>query len=207
MKIVLIRPALSLDTQMAAHLVHMSMGRLADFLFSSGGKIKANTVLAKLVMQPRNRFSYQFADIAEVDGKTAGLLLSYPGWTMKHLEIPMGRQLVKIFGAVGFFRFLRKSIPLVFCREAENDEYFINNIAVLPDFQGEGIGSQLMKHAEEKAIAERFQKCSLVVEISNTRARNLYERFGYQVVNTTKFIQLDRLIGCKGFHRMVKELK
>lgn len=199
-----VRPAILMDAQMATHLIHMSMERLADFLFGSNEPIKAKNVLAKLFIQPQNRFSHQFADMSEMNGKAAGLLLSYSGRTMMHLEIPMGRQMVTICGVVGFIQFLRKSLPLIFSSEAEADEYFINTVAVLPGLQGKGIGTHLLKYAEEKAKAEGLRKCSLSVEIGNYRARSLYERLGYQVVNTTKLDRLERLIGYKGFHRMVK---
>ena len=117
---------------MAAHLIHISMEQLADFLFGSNEPKVAKNVLAKLFIQPQNRFSHQFANMAEVNGKTVGILLSYPGRIMKHLEIPMGRQMVTICGVAGFMRFFRKSLPLMFSSEAESDEYFVNTVAVLP---------------------------------------------------------------------------
>jgi ribosomal protein S18 acetylase RimI-like enzyme len=193
-----------MDAHVATQLMHMSMLRLADFLFGSNDPISAKSVLSRLFVQPRNRFSYQFADIAEVNGKAAGLLLSYPGRTMQHLEIPMGGQMVEILGVVGFARFVRRSLPLVFRREAQADEYFINTLAVLPECQEAGIGTHLLIVAEEKAKAASLRKCSLSVETGNYRARSLYERLGYRVVHTTRLNRLERLIGYTGFYRMVK---
>ena len=126
---------------------------------------------------------------------------------MRRLEIHTARQIVIICSMAEFVRFLVKSLPLIFYREYEADEYFINTIAVLPDFQGKGIGTQMLMYAEGKAKAEGLQKCSLSVEIGNRRARHLYERLGYQVVNTTKLTQLAQLTGCTGFHRMVKVIE
>lgn len=123
---------------------------------------------------------------------------------MNYLEIPMARQLVNLWGAAGFVRFLRKSLPLMFRSEAEVDEYFVNTSAILPDFQGKGIGTQLLGNAKAKARAQGLQKCSLCVEIGNHRAGRLYERLGSRVVKTTLLDQLERRIGYKGFQRMVK---
>ena len=197
-----IRPATPMDEQIAVHLIHISMGRFADYQFGSDAK----NVLAQLFILHQNRLSHQFADMAEVNGKIAGLLLSYPGKRMKDLNSTMGRQMVSICGVAGFIRYLRKVLPFIFSSgaEAEADEYLINTLAVLPDFQGKGIGTDLMRYAEEKAEAEGLRKCALAVEIENHRARNLYERLGFQVVRTVKLNRLERLIGISGFHRMVK---
>ena len=106
-----VRPAVPVDAHIAAHLIHSSMESLADFLFGLNSAAKAQNVLAQFFTRPQNRFNYQFADIAESDGNTAGLLLSYSGRTMKHLEIHTGRQLATIYGVRGFIRFLHRSLP------------------------------------------------------------------------------------------------
>ena len=126
---------------------------------------------------------------------------------MKHLEIRMGKQMATIYGVSRFIRFLCRSLSLMFINEAEADEYFINTVAVLPDFQGQGIGTHLLMYAEEKAKAERLRKCALSVEIDNNRARSLYERLGYRVVKTTKLNRLEQRIGYKGFYHMVKVIE
>jgi ribosomal protein S18 acetylase RimI-like enzyme len=204
-----IRPATLLDAQIAVHLIHIAKGRFTDYQFGSDAK----NVLNQLFIRPKNRLSHQFADIAgvngKIDGKIAGLLLSYPGSRLKQVNEFTGRQMVTICGVIGFVRYMRKVLPFIFCSgaEAEADEYFINVVAVMPDFQGKGIGTHLMRYAEEKARAEGLRKCALSVEIENHRARYLYERLGFQVVNTVKLKWLERLIGISGFHRMVKGIE
>lgn len=61
--------------------------------------------------------------------------------------------------------------------------------------------------AKKKAKTEGLRKCALSVEISNTRARNLYERLGYQDVKTSTLNRLEQRIDYKGFHRMVKGIR
>jgi ribosomal protein S18 acetylase RimI-like enzyme len=89
--------------------------------------------------------------------------------------------------------------------ETYRDEYYLANMAVFPDFQGRGIGSGLLAHAESKARDAGLKKCSLIVDTENPSARRLYERFGYQVV-FTKTYPGPAEEAHAGYHRMVKEL-
>jgi ribosomal protein S18 acetylase RimI-like enzyme len=101
---------------------------------------------------------------------------------------------------------VRNALPLSQIVEAGAGEQFINNVAVLPNFQGQGVGSQLLAFVEDKAKTTGLGTSSLCVDIENERARRLYERLGYQVIGTIEFEQLSRSIGYKGFHRMAKVL-
>jgi ribosomal protein S18 acetylase RimI-like enzyme len=197
---IIIRPATVADAQVGMKLIYMTMSRLADYLLGSGDSQKAKATLTRLFSKRQNRFSYQFTDIAEIDGQVAGLALSYPS------GIPMALQLLRISGLVEFIRFVRNALPLSQIAEAGAGEQFINNVAVLPNFQGQGVGSQLLAFVEDRAITTGLGMSSLCVDIDNERARRLYERLGYQVIGTIKFEHLSRSIGYKGFHRMAKGL-
>ena len=205
--VITVRPATSADIQVGIRLIHMTMGRLADFLLGSDKPSKAETVLAKLFVREANRFSYQFVNVAEVSERVVGLLLAYSGREMESLRFPMARQLLVVCGLPGIFRFLRRGLPLMGVREAEAEEYFVNSLAVLPSFQGQGIGTHLLSWGESKAKTLGLGKCSLTVEIGNRQASSLYEHLGYRIVETVEIEQLNQRIGYQGFHRMVKELR
>jgi [ribosomal protein S18]-alanine N-acetyltransferase len=66
------------------------------------------------------------------------------------------------------------------------DEIHINNVAVLPQFRGGGIGSSLLRHvlAEAKQLGAR--RATLEVRASNEAARRLYERLGFYVAATRR---------------------
>jgi ribosomal protein S18 acetylase RimI-like enzyme len=203
---IIIRPATADDAVVGAYLIYMTMSRMADYLLGSGDPEKAKTTLGRLFSQRQNRFSYLFSDIAEVDDQVAGLSLSYPSDVMRSLEIPMAVQLLGMLGLSEFISFVRNALPLSQIKEAGTGEQFINNVAVLPNFQGQGIGSQLLTFVEGKAKTAGLGICSLCVETENVHARRLYERIGYRVIDTIEFEQLSRVIGYKGFHRMAKVL-
>jgi len=201
-----VRPATSADVKTAICLIYLTMGRLADFLFGSDKPLEAENVLAQLFVREANRFSYQFVHVAEMSGRVVGLLLAYSGREIESLRFPMARQLFVVCGLPGMFRFLRRGLPLMGVKEAEAEEYFVNSLAVLPSFQGQGIGTHLLSWGESKARTLGLQKCSLTVEIGNRQASSLYEHLGYRIVATVEIEQLSRRIGYRGFHRMVKEL-
>ena len=201
-----IRSATVEDAAVGAWLAVMALGNLAEVLFGLGRQGKARDVLEKLFAQAHNRFSHQFAYLALQGDQAVGLLLAYPGHLMKELAAPMAGQMLKIYGVLGMGRFLRKALPMIGLKEAEPDEYFINTVAVLPEHQGQGVGTRLLTHADELARAGGLRKCALSVTLENDSARRLYLRRGYRIVATVPTRRPLRRVGCRGFYRMVKTL-
>ncbi|MBK5260856.1 MAG: GNAT family N-acetyltransferase [Thermoanaerobaculia bacterium] len=58
---------------------------------------------------------------------------------------------------------------------------YLQIIAVTPDARGTGIGSDLLTFAEERLFSQ-FKNVFLCVSSFNPRARDLYERRGYQAI-------------------------
>ena len=201
-----VRQADPSDAATAARLIYLTMGSLADYLLGLGDPARALMVLGGLFGRPRNRFSYQFTDLVVAGGDVAGLLTSYPEEEMRRLDLGMGRHLIRILGLSDFLRCARRSLTLANVKEAAAGEYFINSVAVLPEFRRQGIATRLMALAEAKARQHGLDRCSLSVDVDNDTARRLYERLGYQVVDTMHWPRLQRLVGHSGLHRMVKPL-
>ncbi|GCE11009.1 GNAT family N-acetyltransferase [Tengunoibacter tsumagoiensis] len=57
-------------------------------------------------------------------------------------------------------------------------------IAVLPDLLGQGIGTQLLKHLLEEA--SKVYPAVILSVRTNNPARNLYERMGFEMVDTAR---------------------
>jgi ribosomal protein S18 acetylase RimI-like enzyme len=144
--------------------------------------------------------------MAECGDEVVGLILGYSGRTMGRLQLPMAGQMLEVLGVARFMHFLRKALPLRRLKEADGGEYFVNAVAVLPEFQGQGIGSALLEHVEGRAKVTGFRACSLSVEIGNVRACRLYERRGYHVVETHHLREASTAAGRSGVYRMVKAL-
>lgn len=64
---------------------------------------------------------------------------------------------------------------------------WIATVAVLPEYRGRGIGSDLLRACEAQISVERIRLC---VRISNDVAIHLYEHFGYNKVGEwTRYYQ------------------
>ncbi len=59
--------------------------------------------------------------------------------------------------------------------------YYINVIAVYPDYRRQGLGGRLLDLAREHAKARGFSQLSLAVFEENASAVRLYERAGFTV--------------------------
>jgi len=66
------------------------------------------------------------------------------------------------------------------------DEIHINNVAVLPELRGQGIGSALMRRVFDEAHGLGARRATLEVRASNDGARRLYERLGFYVAGTRR---------------------
>jgi len=62
----------------------------------------------------------------------------------------------------------------------ENDHASIANIAVDPNFQGQGIGGALMKFAESKANENSFSELHLATHVLLIENISLYQHLGWE---------------------------
>jgi len=193
-----IRVAVPGDAPFAASLIYLSLGSLADHLFGQR-KEKIEKLLVKLFARNAGRFGYQYAFVAELDDDPVGLLIASRGADINRLNLETIPHLIKVLGFANAVRFVWRAVTLPGGREAEDDEFFISNLGILPSMQGCSLGSQLLEHAEQLARENNLLKCSLIVGWHNTSARRLYERIGYQIVEAVKDEN-------HGYYRMAKAL-
>jgi ribosomal protein S18 acetylase RimI-like enzyme len=58
---------------------------------------------------------------------------------------------------------------------------YLYSLSVMTPFQGQGLGTQLIRTAESELVARGFEWATIAVATENRRARQLYERQGYRV--------------------------
>jgi ribosomal-protein-alanine N-acetyltransferase len=66
------------------------------------------------------------------------------------------------------------------------EELHVNTIGTLPGHEGQGIATSLMEEAWGVAKERGIQRATLEVAVSNTRAQELYFRFGFAPVGVRK---------------------
>ncbi len=195
-----IRPARPDDARIAASLIRLTMGKSADLFADVESGWTSEKLISTLFACSSGRFSYQVGTMIEVDNSAIGLLMSYPASKMIVLDLITGRNLLSILGIRAMIHFTKRMSPMMNVHEVERGEYYISNVSVLPDFQGNGYGTRLLTFAEGQARKSNLKKCSLIVDEHNDGAIRLYQRLGYKIVFSGK------LNGESGYHRMVKEL-
>ena len=115
-------------------------------------------------------YTYKDSRIAEVDGKVVGSLLSYPGDKYKELR----RRSFEVFWP-DYMRIDEESE-----QETGPGEYYLDTIAVLPEYRRRGIGSALLKDGIKRGIAAGFKTITLVVDSDMPHLIKLYESVGFQ---------------------------
>jgi len=178
-----IRPAVNADIPFAAEMIQLSLGGLGDHLFKTNRQISRG-YMEKLIARSAGRFALRFAVISSIADVSKGALFSCPGRILSSLDKEITPHLFRVMGLFPAIGFIRRVLALPGGIEAEDDEYYIANIGVHPSAQGQGIGSSLLNFAEAQARRDGFSKCSLCVAFYNQGALRLYQRHGYEIVET-----------------------
>ena len=114
-------------------------------------------------------YSWKNTRLAEVDGIPAGALLSYPGeWYMKLRD----KTFRKYWPA--FFTVQPESDP-----EADPGEYYLDSLAVHPDYRKQGIGRALLEDGIIKGASLGFKRISIIAETEYPHLVQYYESLGF----------------------------
>lgn len=184
-------------------LNYLAMAEMSHIMLGSDSKAEVVKDLQLLFENKGNRFSHDKSFVATVDGQHAGLVTCMSHQDMKVTTLETVKQLVKMKKSKMFslvFNNFKDLISLMAFKESKSGEYHISLLATMPDYQGMGIASALIKKAENEARFNGFDKISLTVDKDNKNAKKLYEKLGFRVVEDSTFGQLK-------LWRMVKLLR
>ena len=119
------------------------------------------------------------ADIIDIERK------GYEGltpWGYSALETDMLRSNKSLY-----FIVYHKQTPIAFLgSRLENRDIHITNVAVIPDWQMQGIGKYLLEQLVHVAKVEHATSLSLEVRVSNVKAQALYSKMGFETIRLKK---------------------
>lgn len=69
----------------------------------------------------------------------------------------------------------------------QSQEAIFSDIAILPQYQRQGLGGEMLVYCINHALSSGKKKLSLDVETSNRNALNLYLRHGFQIANVSDY--------------------
>ncbi|MGB3533672.1 MAG: GNAT family N-acetyltransferase [Microcoleaceae cyanobacterium] len=185
----IIRPATPSDVSEIVTLTCMASGGLIDFLFQDL-KIDAtkDEVLRTGVLDETGELSYRNTDVAVEQDQVVGIATSYPA--ARHR---MTTEIQQLFTAE------RLKVLQDFYSNRVDRSWYLDTLGVKPEFQRQGIGTQLIQATKEKANLQGFEQLSLMTFADNISAINLYQRIGFEAVKSVQLgdhPQLSHQQGC-----------
>ncbi len=171
---VTIRPATVADAALIAKAVAMGIGDVETLENYCGADYES--VLTDIAATTGTQYSWQNALVAEVDGQGAGAIVGYDG--AKLYDLRKGTLQV-VMDRVG-------KIPAI-ADETQPGEYYIDTLAVLPEFRGMGIGKALIDAFCSNVFRQGYTCVGLIVDDQNLSAQALYVSLGFEQVGLTPF--------------------
>jgi ribosomal protein S18 acetylase RimI-like enzyme len=149
-------------------------------LFRSALGRHATNIVATAYMQPDHIFSYQNTIFAERDTTIVGMVTGYTAaqqrvFSEQPLKQAAGHQILRKVG-VNFL-----CLRLRFLGTHTDGDFYLQAIAVDPEYRGQQIGSILLAAIEERARHSGSTRLFLDVAARNKGAQRFYERYGWAV--------------------------
>ena len=155
-----IREAIQADARLVAYAVlralDMGMEEMERFVVSCSDE--------------NAMYSWKDSFVAEVDGKPAGCLIAYEGSRYKALR---ERTWPRLWLDMSEDELENVEI------EAFPGEYFLDSLAILPEFRGHDIGKRLLQAALDKGRRLGCHSATLMVDVNKPKLCAYYQSMGF----------------------------
>ena len=135
-----------------------------------------HTALTAICRREDTLYSWRRTRVAMVGDKRVGSMTAYNGGLYGELK-SLTCKLLCEFGET-LSEVARELIESD--EETTDGEFYLDSLAVLPEFRKHGIGTMLLKDAVQIGKSTGFQKVTLIVDREKPRIKALYERIGFQ---------------------------
>ncbi|RFZ85839.1 N-acetyltransferase [Mucilaginibacter terrenus] len=166
----MIRQALPEDAPQIAPLIILAMGPLAAKFANTDDTNATRALFERFIGEPLNQYSYQNILVDTEEDAIRGMIMGYDG---AQLDVLRSRFLDYIRGTLGF-----EGTPE---DETSAGEFYIDCLAVYPQYQGLGIAKELLKSTIEKAAANGHAVVGLLADVDNHKAQKLYTSMGFTI--------------------------
>lgn len=201
-----VRAAIATDAGWAAPLMFAAGPALFSYVFASPPD-QAEEILYQAFQYPQHAFSYDHAQVVEIDDQPVGLIVSYSGEVKRQAEEKVHAVMARILPLRKLPRILVNLADLSRIKQdVELDAYYVLGISIDPDFQNHGLGTALLEQVEAEARDQNCRSICLDVTYSNTRAKELFDRMGYRITCSKTSHRFEQFTRAGGIHRMSKLL-
>jgi len=165
------RKATKQDATAVAKLMMLAMDKIVYDFIGEVNYEKGVLFLEQLFQQEDNQYSFQNTVVVEYDNQFAGCTTFYEGSKLNQLRLPV-------------LELLKNEYKQEICPQDETQagEIYIDTIAVDENFQGKGIGSQILDYLIEEIALKQHKTLGLLVDFDNPNAKKLYSKKGFIVV-------------------------
>ena len=162
-----------------------------------------------MFMRCDNLNSYQHSHFATVDGRVAGLTYAFH----QRQKVALGKKsdaLMLRYAGFALPRMLLLGFRLhsltSFMDAVPPDVYYLQGLAVYPQYRGQGIGKMLLEKSEQLACAATARSLELDVETDNYGAIRVYEKAGMYIKASSAEVWFRNQNRHIKLHRMAKAL-
>ena len=180
-----IRKAAKTDAPLIAKVVAMAIGEESAILY--GGENYMN-VFEEIALLEDSQYSYRNAFVAEINGNAVGAVVAYDGAELYTLRKATLDVISK-----------HTANELQIADETDSSEFYLDSLAVLPEYRGRGIGAQLILAVKDRALNEYNKNLGLLVDFENPDAERLYQSVGFERADVKDFL------GHKMWHLVVRQ--
>lgn len=135
-------------------------------------------MMTELVSLELSQYSYKNTSVAVSDNdEVIGICVSYDGAMLHTLRQSFVEATMRLFGQD------HSGIQ----DETQPGELYIDSLAVDERYRGQGVATDLLRHATSKALQMNIPAVGLLVDKANPRAERLYTRVGFCYVNDSEW--------------------
>lgn len=169
-----IRPATKEDANLIATAIAMAIGMDGAKEYAGDNLFQAFQEAAE---KEDTQYSHRNALVAMADGKEAGAIVGYDGGQLKRLRE----------ASLAVIRKYKPGLEILE-DETEEGEFYLDSLAVLPEYRGHGIGRTLIEAKMQQAAKDGHRRFGLLVDFENPDAERLYTAIGFKPVGQRPFI-------------------
>ncbi|MCD4784916.1 MAG: GNAT family N-acetyltransferase [Candidatus Eremiobacteraeota bacterium] len=150
---------------------------------------KVKKLMSSLFKYPNNYFSFENSSFLILDNQIAGMALVFD-YQQKNSWFVFVRTFFLFIRYLGWDIFSQLS-PLLrsdnIIAKIQANDLYLSNIAVSPDFRGQGLGTKLLNVVSSIAKSRGCKRIVLDVETEKKGAIRLYQKFGYRITKKSDF--------------------
>ena len=168
----IIRKATKEDAKTILICMLLAMEDIVCKFLNTKNKQQAADFLFHFIRLKNNMYSWQNCRVMEKNGKIMAAANVYAGADLIRLRQPVTDYIRSHYNPDYYHE-----------DETQSGEFYIDSLGVLPEEQGKGIGSALLRFLIEEYVHSQNKVLGLLVDEMNPKAKKLYLKLGFKVVN------------------------